>query len=106
MQQSEVTHELKTEVLWKKYRCDERIMEATKRRTERAQEKMKCLRIPTTADDVSSDLVDVLEGVEVVDSDSSTSSDDDEEYPHAIHSLVEKHIADENAIVVDVRAHC
>lgn len=97
MQQSEVTHELKTEVLWTKYRCDERIMEATKRRTERAQEKMKCLQIPTTADDVSSDLVDVLEGVEVVDSDSTTSSDDDEEYPHAIHSLVEKHIADENA---------
>jgi hypothetical protein len=46
MKQSEPTHELKMVVLRKKYRCDDRIMEAKKRRAEHLLWKIKRLKIP------------------------------------------------------------
>lgn len=93
MKQSEPTHELKMVVLRKKYRCDDRIMEAKKRRAEHLLWKIKRLKIPN---DESSDRSDVRDGDESEASD-ATSSSDDEGYVHAIHNLVERQVADENA---------
>ncbi|KAL7549121.1 hypothetical protein ACHAWF_012389 [Thalassiosira exigua] len=84
--------ELKTSVLRKKHRCDERVMKAKKKQAERLHRKFKRLQIPGECDGstvgVGGDVAD--------DSDSSTSSDE-EECIHALHHLVERHIADENA---------
>ena len=91
---NEPTPELKTSVLRKKYRCDERIMKAKKKKAERLYEKFKRLTIPGDKGDKA---ISGGEDDDAHDSDSSVSSDEEEEYPHAIHDLLERHIADENA---------
>ena len=86
--------ELKTSVLQKKYRCDERIMKAKKRRAERLYKKLQRLRS-----------LGGVEGAAKIDGDadssSSTSSNEEDEEDdvrgHAIHDLLERHLADENA---------
>jgi hypothetical protein len=93
MKQSEPIHEPKMVVLQKKYRCDERIMEAKKTRAEHLYGKMKRLKIPNNE---SSDLSNVRDGEESGAS-YATSSSDEEEYVHALHNLFERHVADENA---------
>ncbi|KAL9186815.1 hypothetical protein ACHAXT_010535 [Thalassiosira profunda] len=90
-QQNDPAPELKTSVLRKKYRCDERIMKAKKKKAERAYERLKRLKLPTDESEVNGDEGD--------DSGSSISSSDEEEEErgHAIYDLVERHIEYENA---------
>jgi len=85
--ETEPTPELKTSVLRKKYRCDERIMKVKKKRAERQYEKLKHLRLPTD-EEASGEEQDEL---------SSSSDEEEEEYRHALHDLLERHISAENA---------
>ncbi|KAL3756868.1 hypothetical protein ACHAWU_005130 [Discostella pseudostelligera] len=90
--------ELKTSVLRKKYRCDERVMLAKKMRAEKLYNKFQRLKLPK----------DNINGFSTNDGDelslgTTPSSDDDEDdgdvnYGHAIHDLLEKHVAEENAL--------
>lgn len=81
--------ELKSSVLRKKYRCDDRIMKAKNKRAERLHAKFGRLE--------SFNGKEVDEGNDAAGSESSESSGDEEEYEHAIHELVERHVSDENA---------
>ncbi|KAL7540827.1 hypothetical protein ACHAXR_011085 [Thalassiosira sp. AJA248-18] len=84
--QNEPTPELKTSVLRKKYRCDEQIMKAKRKRADRLNEKLKRLKIP----------IDGIDGMANTDDSDSSVSSDDEDYIHSIHDLVERHVEDEN----------
>ena len=84
--ETEPTPELKTSALRKKYRCDERIMKVKKKRAERQYEKLKHLRLPTD-EEASGEDQDEL----------SSSDEEEEEYGHALHDLLERHISAENA---------
>ncbi len=92
--------ELKTSVLRKKYRCDERVMLAKKARAVKLYDKFQRLKLPK----------DYCNGLSTNDnndesSSETTSSDDDDDdddgdttHSHAIHDLLEKHVAYENAL--------
>ena len=82
----EATPELKSSVLWKKYRCVDRIMEAKHKNAEKLFQKFERL---APFDDGSAD-----EAAQCTDDESSSSEED--EYPHALHELLEAHVAKEN----------
>lgn len=79
--------ELNSSVLWKKYRCVDRVMEANSREAEKLYEEFERLR-PFDGDfaDEKADY-----------SDSELSSSSEEEQPnHALVNLLNKHVAEEN----------
>lgn len=79
--------------LWKKYRCDDRVMEAKAKQAERLYEEFERLQ---NIDDDGSDHVESNSKGNISESNSSDSESEDEPPSHAIHDLVEKHIAEEN----------
>ncbi|KAL7471731.1 hypothetical protein ACHAXS_012019 [Conticribra weissflogii] len=79
--------------LWKKYRCDDLVWEAKAKQAERFYEKFE--HLPNIEDDDSDKVKDNSKG-DISESDSSDSGSEDEVPIHAIHDLVEKHVADEN----------
>ena len=88
----EQTPELKSSVLWKKYRCEDRIMEAKTKRAERFYNDFEHLQnLDDEADDVKT-----RTDYDKSDSESSTSDIHEDDYAHAIHDLVESHVAGEN----------
>ena len=84
--------ELKTSVLRKKYRCDERVMLAKKTRADKLFDKFQRMKLPK-------DESEGLSSSETASSDDDDDDDDDDENcRHAIHDLLEKHVAYENAL--------
>ena len=82
----ETTPELKSSVLWKKYRCIDRIMEAKHKKAEKLFRNFE--RLASFDDGLEDDVVQC--------SDNESTSSEEEEYPHALHELLEAHVAKEN----------
>ena len=81
----EAKPELKPCALWKKYRCVDRVMEAKSREAKKLQDRFERLQ-PFNGD--SADEADA--------SSDSESSSEGEEPKHALHELINKHVAKEN----------
>ncbi|KAL7511558.1 hypothetical protein ACHAXN_008667 [Cyclotella atomus] len=73
--------ELKSSVLWKKYRCIDRVMEAKGREAEKLYEKFE--RLKPFDDNNAAD-------------DSESSSEDEEERGHALQDMLDARVAEEN----------
>lgn len=85
----EAQPELKSSVLWKKYRCTDRIMESKSREAAKLYEKFE--RLPSFNGDSSNYATDNP------DDDSSSSSSEEEKAPtHALHEMLDAHVTEEN----------